>query len=103
MKPWWNILRRRRQCKLVIGQLQQQRLLLQQGVRAYARIIEIEEHQELLKGYISLKLWVMIRLQEKLLYQLVNTLVADGKVPVIGEVVPIRLLPDQSEDILILA
>lgn len=103
MKPWWNILRRRRQRKLVIGQLQQQRLLLQRGVKAYARVIEIEEREELLKGYITLKLWVMIRLQERLLYQLVHTMVPDGKIPVIGEVVPIRLLPDDSEAILIMA
>lgn len=96
-------MRRRRQRKLVIGQLQQQRLLLQQGVRAYARIVEIEAQEELLKGYITLRLWVMIRLQERLLYQLVNTMVPQGKVPVIGEVVPIRLLPEQSEDILILS
>jgi len=99
---WWKIATRRRNRKQVYDQLQQQRMLLQQGLKAHARIIEIEESNELLKGYVVLKVWVMIRIQERLLYQLSRTMVTDGKIPVVGEVVPIRILPEEPDDILIM-
>lgn len=103
MKTWWKIGLRRRNRKLVFDQLQQQRILLQQGVAAHARIIEIESQYEVLKGYVELRVWVMIRLQERLLYQQVYTMVGAGKVPVTGAVVPIRLLPENTSSILILS
>lgn len=103
MKAWWKIARRRRSRKQVYEQLLQQRLLLQQGLRAHARIVEIEERNELLKGYVELRVWVIIRLQERLLYQLSRTMVPVGKIPVAGEVVPIRLLPGDTSYILILS
>lgn len=103
MITWWKITTRRRNRKQVYDQLQQQRVLLQQGLRAHARIVEIEEKDELLKGYVILKVWVMIRIQERLLYQLSQTMVTDGKIPAVGEVVPIRMLPDQPGAILIMA
>ncbi len=43
--------------------------MLQQGVPAHARIIEIESKYELLKGYVELRVWVMIRLHKGLLDQ----------------------------------
>ncbi|AXY77332.1 hypothetical protein D3H65_26595 [Paraflavitalea soli] len=77
--------------------------MLQQGVPAHARIIEIESKYELLKGYVELQLWVMIRLQERLLYQQVHTMVAAENIPVTGAVVPIRVLPENTSSILILS
>ncbi|NII23846.1 hypothetical protein HB364_02060 [Pseudoflavitalea sp. X16] len=102
MKAWWKIGQYRRSRKQVHGQLQQQRILLQQGIAAQARIIEIEEKAELIKGYVRLRVWVMIRLQEKLLYQQVNTMVTIERVPVAGEVVRIRILPENTASILIM-
>lgn len=103
MNAWWNIGLRKRNRKLVYGQLQQQRIMLQQGIPAHARIIEIETQYELLKGYVELRLWVMIRLQERLLYQQVHTMVSAGKIPATGAVVPIRVLPENTASILILS
>ena len=103
MNAWWNIGLRKRNRKLVYGQLQQQRIMLQQGIPAHARIIEIETQYELLKGYVELRLWVMIRLQERLLYQQVHTMVLAEKIPVTGAVVPIRVLPENTASILILS
>lgn len=102
VKAWWKIGQYRRSRKQVYAQLQQQRLLLQQGIAAQARIIEIEEKAELIKGYVRLRAWVMIRLQEKLLYQQVNTMVTTEKIPVAGEVVRIRILPENTASILIM-
>lgn len=95
-------MQRRRSRKRVLGQLQQQRVLLQQGIAAQARIIEIEEQVELVKGYVGLRVWAIIRLQEKLLYQQVHTMVAVEKIPVAGEVVRIRILPENTSSILIM-
>lgn len=103
MKAWWKIGQRKRTRKQVYEQLQQQRVLLQQGSAAHARIIEIEDQFELMKGYMELRVWVMIRLQGKLLYQQVHTMVSMEKMPVPGEVVPIRILPDNTSFILILS
>lgn len=103
MNAWWKLGLRNRNRKLVYGQLQQQRIMLQQGVPAHARIIEIESKYELLKGYVELRVWVMIRLQERLLYQQVHTMVAAEKIPVTGTVVPIRVLPENTSSILILS
>lgn len=102
VKAWWKIGQYRRSRKQVYGQLQQQRILLQQGIAAQARIIEIEEKAELIKGYVRLRAWVMIRLQEKLLYQQVHTMVTVDKVPEAGEVVRIRILPENTASILIM-
>ncbi len=103
MNAWWKFGLRNRNRKLVYGQLQQQRIMLQQGVPAHARIIEIESKYELLKGYVELRVWVMIRLQERLLYQQVHTMVAAEKIPVTGAVVSIRVLPENTSSILILS
>jgi hypothetical protein len=103
VKAWWNIGKRKRARKQVYGQLQQQRVLLQQGVNAHARIMEIVHQLELMKGYMELRVWVMIRLQGKLLYQQVHTMVSTDKMPVPGEVVPIRILPDNTSVILIIS
>jgi hypothetical protein len=99
---WWKFINRNKTRKLVYEQLQQQRIMLQQGVPAHARIIEIESQYELLKGYIALRVWVMIRLQERLLYQQVHTMVPTAKLPAVGEVVSIRILPENTAAILIL-
>lgn len=103
MKTWWKLGQRRRNRKQVYEHLQWQRLLLQKGVASHARIIEIEDKYELVKGYIELKIWVAIRLQGRLLYQLVHTMVNAGKLPVQGEIVPIRILVDNTSFILILS
>ena len=103
MNVWWKIGWRKKNRKQVYGQLQQQRILLQQGVAAHARIVEIEEQYELLKGYVELRVWAMIRLEEKLLYQQVRTMVPAEKIPVAGEVVRIRILRDDTSSILILS
>jgi hypothetical protein len=100
---WWNIRKRKKSRKLVYGQLQQQRIILQEGVAAHARIIEIEAIHELLKGYVELKAWVVIRLQEKLLYQLIQTMILAEKVPAPGAVVPIRVMPDDTSSIMIMS
>jgi hypothetical protein len=100
---WWNIRKRKKSRKLVYGQLQQQRIILQEGIAAHARIIEIEGIQELLKGYVELKAWVVIRLQEKLLYQLVHTMIPAEKVPAPGAVVPVRVMPDDTSSIMIMS
>jgi hypothetical protein len=103
MKTWWKIGQRKRNRKQVYEHLQSQRLLLQQGMAAYARIIEIEEKSELLKGYVELKVWIAIRLQGRLLYQQVQTMVNADKLPVQGEIVPVRILADNTSMILILS
>jgi hypothetical protein len=102
MKTWWKIGQRKRDRKQVYEHLQWQRLLLHQGMAAHARIIEIESRRELLKGYVELRVWVAVRLQGKLIYQQVHTMVSDRKLPQEGEVVPIRMLSDDTSFILIL-
>jgi hypothetical protein len=102
MKTWWRIGQRKRNRKQVYEHLQWQRLLLHQGMAAYARIIEIESSNELLKGYVELRVWVAVRLQGKLLYQQVHTMVNGSKLPKQGEIVPIRILSDNTSFILIL-
>jgi len=69
---------------------------------AYARIIEIESRYELLKGYIEVKVWIAIRLQGRLIYQQTRTMINDGKMPALGEIVPVRILADDTSFILIL-
>lgn len=103
MNAWWKIGWQKKSRKQVYGQLQQQRVLLQQGVAAHARIVEIEEKYELLKGYVELRVWAIIRLEEKLLYQQVHTMVPADKVPVTGEVVRIRIMREDTSSILILS
>jgi hypothetical protein len=88
--------------KEVYRQLQWQRFLLKAGIPAAATIIDVDAEERVLPGWVQLDLFAMIKVNERIVMRQVQTLVAAGKVPGIGDTLQIRFSEDNQSCILIM-
>lgn len=86
---------------MVYEQLQWQRFLLRTGVPATVQILDMVEEGDALLGYVQLRLWVVLKLKEVIIYRHMQTLLNKKQMPSIGDTIHIRYCPDNLSRIII--
>ena len=86
---------------MVYEQLQWQRFLLRTGVPATVQILDMVEEGDALLGYVQLRLWVVLKLKEVIIYRHMQTLLNKKQMPSIGDTIHIRYCPDDLSRIII--
>ena len=87
--------------RTVYEQLQWQRFLLRTGVPATVQILDMVEEGDALSGYVQLRLWVVLKLKEVIIYRHMQTLLNKKQMPSIGDTIHIRYCPDDLSRIVI--
>lgn len=91
--------KRRRQ---IYDQLQQQRFLLRTGIPATAEVLDlvVQEDSEM-NDFVQMRLWVMLKMQGGTSYQHIQTLMNKKDIPVVGQVLQIRCLPQDWSTVVV--
>lgn len=83
--------------------LQNQRLLLRQGVLATAEVMETSLTDEKIGNLLPVRLWLKLKKADgSLIYTHAVTLVSLKNIPLIGQVLKIKYMPDNLSSVIIL-
>ena len=101
LQYWIKRIVQKKSRRTVYEQLQWQRFLLRTGVPATVQILDMVEEGDALLGYVQLRLWVVLKLKEVIIYRHMQTLLNKKQMPSIGDTIHIRYCPDDLSRIII--
>lgn len=101
LQYWIKRIVQKKSRRTVYEQLQWQRFLLRTGVPATVQILDMVEEGDVLSGYVQLRLWVVLKLKEVIIYRHMQTLLNKKQMPSIGDTIHIRYCPDDLSRIII--
>jgi hypothetical protein len=87
--------------RFVQEQLQLQRYLLRTGVQASAEVLDVFECTEPARGYVQVRLWVLIRANGTITYRHIQTLLNKKNIPAAGDSIHIRFCPDDVKKVMV--
>lgn len=101
LQYWIKRIVQKKSRRTAYEQLQWQRFLLRTGVPATVQILDMVEEGNVLSGYVQLRLWVVLKLKEVIIYRHMQTLLNKKQMPSIGDTIHIRYCPDDLSRIII--
>ena len=93
----WKAKRRRQ----ILEQLQQQRFLLRTGIPATAQVLDMVQEESEMNDFVLMRLWVMLKMQGDISYQHIQTLMKKKDIPVVGQILQIRCLPQDWSTVVV--
>lgn len=97
-----GILWKKNRRKQIYDQLQQQRFLLRTGIPATAQVIDLVVQEESgMNDFVQMRLWVMLKMQGGISYQHIQTLMNKKDIPVVGQVLQIRCMPQDCSTVVV--